>query len=80
MLIPGDSVGVMRQNPVVYYPLKVFEHMVSVRLGRFMERSAVLPTTQFAYRKDLSTGDALMYVPYTAKCIGELAGGKDRVD
>ena len=28
---------------------KVFERLVSVRLGRFMERSGVLPTTQFAY-------------------------------
>ena len=30
---------------------KVFERLVSVRHGRFMERSGVLPTTQFAYRK-----------------------------
>ena len=29
----------------------VFERLMSVRLGRFMERSRVLPTTQFAYRK-----------------------------
>ena len=27
----------------------------SVRLGRFMERSGVLPTTQFAYRKGPGT-------------------------
>ena len=43
---------------------KVFEHLVSVRLGRFMERSGVLPTTQFAYRKGLSTYDALLCVPH----------------
>ena len=30
---------------------KVFERLELVRLGRFMERSGVLPTTQFAYRK-----------------------------
>ena len=34
---------------------KVFERLVSDRLGRFMERSGVLPTTQFAYRKGLGT-------------------------
>ena len=35
---------------------------MSVRLGRFMERSVVLPTTLFAYRKGLGTYDALLYV------------------
>ena len=29
----------------------MFERLVTVRLGRFMERSGVLPTTQFAYLK-----------------------------
>ena len=41
---------------------KVFERLVLVRLGRFMERSGVLPTTQFAYRKNLGTCDALLCV------------------
>ena len=36
-----------------------------VRLGRFMERSDVLPTTQFAYRKGLGICDALLCVSYT---------------
>ena len=31
---------------------KVFEHLVSVHLRRFMERSGVLPTAQFVYRID----------------------------
>ena len=44
---------------------KVFERLVSVRLGRFMERSGVLPTTQFAYRKFLGTCDALLCVSHT---------------
>ena len=35
---------------------------MSVRLGRFMERSGVLSTTQFAYRKSLGTCDALLCV------------------
>ena len=30
-----------------------------------MERSGVLPTTQFAYRKGLGTGDALLCVSHT---------------
>ena len=65
---------------------KVFEHLVSVRFGRFVERSGVLPTTQFAYQKFLGTLSAYhklrtsVRVPYTAECIGEWAGGSDRAD
>ena len=36
-----------------------------VRLGRFLERSGVFPTTQFAYRKGLGTCDALLCVSHT---------------
>ena len=36
-----------------------------VRLGRFMERSGVLPSTQFAYRKGLGTYDVLLCVSHT---------------
>ena len=39
--------------------------MVSVRLGRFMERSGVLSTTQFAYWKGLGTCDTLLCLSYT---------------
>ena len=38
---------------------------MSVRLGRFMERSGVLPTTQFAYQICLGTCDALLCVSHT---------------
>ena len=38
---------------------------MSVRLGRFMESSGVLPTTQFAYRQGLGTSDALLCVSHT---------------
>ena len=38
---------------------------MSVRLGRFMECSGVLPTTQFTYRKCLGTCDALLCVSHT---------------
>ena len=44
---------------------KVFERLVSGRLGRCMERSGVLPTTQFAYRNGLGTCGALLCLPLT---------------
>ena len=44
---------------------KVFEHLVSVHLVRFMEGRGVLPITQFAYRKGLGTCDALLCVTHT---------------
>ena len=47
-----------------------------VLLGRFMERSGVLPTTQFAYRKVWVLVVHFVRVSYTAK----LAGGNDRAD
>ena len=39
--------------------------MVSVRLRRFLERSGVLPTTQFTYLKGLGTCDALLCVSHS---------------
>ena len=54
---------------------KVFERLVSVRLGRIMERSGVLPTTQFGYRKGLGTYDALLCVYHTLQ--GSLESGKE---
>ena len=56
---------------------KVFERLVSVRLGRFISRSGVLPTTQFAYRKGMGTCDALLRVPHTLQSAldsGQKAG------
>ena len=44
---------------------KVFECLVLVHFGQFMECSGVLPTTQFAYRKCLGTCDALLCVSHT---------------
>ena len=41
----------------------VFDCLVSVRLGRFVERSDVLPTTQFAYHNSLGTCDAFYECP-----------------
>ena len=48
---------------------------MSVRLGRFMERNGVLPTTQFAYRKGLGTCDAFLCVSHTLQ--RELESGQD---
>ena len=42
---------------------------MSVRLGRFMERSGLLPTTQFADRKRLGTCDALFCVSHTLQSL-----------
>ena len=50
---------------------KVFERLLSGRLGQFMERNGVLPTTQFAYRKGLGTCDALLYVSHTQQSVLE---------
>ena len=74
---PPSSVANYRPISLTSELSKVFERLISVRLGRFMELSGVLSTTQFAYRKGLGTRDALLVssVPYTAECIGELAGG-----
>ena len=39
--------------PITLVLSKEFERLVSVRLGWFLQRSGVFPTTQFAFRKDL---------------------------
>ena len=52
---PSSSVANYSSISITSVLSKVFERLVSVRLGRFMERSGVLPTTQFAYRKGLGT-------------------------
>ena len=62
---PSSSVANYRQISITSVLSKVLERLVSVRLGRFMERSGVLPTTQFPYRKGLGTCDALLCVSHT---------------
>ena len=72
-LLAGDrpmspsSSSVANYRPISITPLlsKVFERLVAVHLGRFMEHCGVLPTTQFAYRKGLGTCDALLCVSHT---------------
>ena len=71
----SSSVANYRQISITPVLSKVFERLVSVRLGRFIERNGELPTTQFAYRKGLGICDALLCVSYTAKSIRELVAG-----
>ena len=52
--------------------LKVFELLVSGRLGRFMEGRSVLPITQFAYRKGLGSCDAVICVAHTLQSAFEM--------
>ena len=60
---PSSSVANYRPISITSVLSKVFERLVSVRLGQFMERSGVFPTSQFAYRKGLGTCDALLACP-----------------
>ena len=62
---PSSSVANYRPIFTTSVLSKVFERIMSVRLGRFMESSGLLPTIQFAYRKGLGTCDALLCVPHT---------------
>ena len=57
---PSSSVANYRPISITSVLSKVFDRLVSVRLERFMERSGVIPTTQFADRKGSSTCDALL--------------------
>ena len=61
---PSSSVANFRPISITSVLSKVLERLVSVRLRRFMERSGVLPTTQFAFRKGLGTCDALLRVSH----------------
>ena len=51
---------------------KVFEHFLSVRVGRFMEWRGVLSPTQFTCRKGIRTCDALLCVAHTLQSALEL--------
>ena len=68
---PSSSVANYRPISITSELSKVFEHLVSVRLGQFMERISVLPTTQFAYQKGLGTCDALLCVSHKVQNVLE---------
>ena len=62
---PTSSVANYRPISITSVLSKVFKLLVSVCLGQFMEHSGVLPTTQFAYRKGMSTCDELLCESHT---------------
>ena len=62
---PSSSASSYRPISLTPTLSKVFERLVLVRLGRFMEGRGVLQTTLFAYRKGLGTYDALLCVAHT---------------
>ena len=74
------SCSVSNYRPISLTPilLKVFERLVSVRLGRFMECRGVLLTIEFAYMKGLGTCDALICVAHTLQSALEM-GQEDRI-
>ena len=76
--VERSSVANYRPISITSVLSKLFERLVSVRLGRFMERSGVLPTTQFAYRKGLGTCDALLCVSHTLQSALE-SGQETRI-
>ena len=59
---PSSSVANYRPISITSVLSKVFERLMSVHLGRFMERSGVLPPIQFAYRKGLGTSQPTTFI------------------
>ena len=61
-------------KPISLIPIlaKVFERLVSDRLGRCMECRGVLPTTQLTYSKGLGTCDAILCVAHTLQSALEM--------
>ena len=72
---PSSYVANNRPISITSVLSKVFERLVSVRLGRFIEPSGVLPTTQFPFRKGLGTFDALLCMSHTLQ--SELESGQE---
>ena len=73
--LPSSSVGNYQLISITSVLSKVFECSVSVHIGRFVECSGALSTTQFAYRKWLGTCDALLYMSHTLQSA--LESGKE---
>ena len=73
--LPSSSVAIYRPISVTSVLSKVFERLVSVCRGRFLECNGALPTTQFAYLKGLGTCDALSCLSHTPQSA--LESGQD---
>ena len=72
---PSSSVANYRPISITSVLSMVLGRLVSVRLGRFMERNGVLPNSLFAYRKGLGTCDVLLCVSHTLQ--SELESGRE---
>ena len=72
---PSSSVANYRPIFIASVLFKVFECLMSVRLGRFMECSGMLPTTQFVYWQCLGTCVALWFVSHSLQ--GALESGHE---
>ncbi|KAI3381869.1 hypothetical protein SNEBB_010891 [Seison nebaliae] len=66
--IPKGAVSPQASNyrPISLTPLlsKVYEKLLSSRLGSYFEKNNIYPTNQFAYRKNLGTCDALLSISH----------------
>ena len=62
---PSSSVANYRPISITSVLSKVFERLVAVCLGRYMERSGMLLTTKVAFQKGLGTCDALLCLSHT---------------
>ena len=58
----GASCNAKDYRPISITPIlsKVFEKLLARRLNSFIETEGILPSTQFGYRKNLGTTDALL--------------------
>ena len=66
----GDREEAGNYRPISLLPIvsKVLEKIVSAQLKRFIQRNNLLPETQFAYRANHSTEDALTYAVKPTVC------------
>ena len=57
---------VSNYRPISITPVlsKIFERVIALKFGRFLEDHSLLPSCQFAYRKGLGTCDALLTVSH----------------
>ena len=64
------SALVCNYRPILITPVlsKVFERLISLRFGHFLERSGILSSQQYSYRKSLGTCDALLEIV----CAGQM--------
>ena len=71
---PGDY------RPISITPVlsKIFERLLAKRLNRFLDINNLLPSSQFGFRKGLSTSDALVYITHDMQAALD-AGHESRV-